>query len=222
VNKMNKFSYKFATGMAAGALLLSAFAPTALADTTVDITGNGHDSTNTVNVEGTQSGGTSVNQTNTTTVITTVNAVSNTGGNTASGNTGGDVTVRTGNATTNVVVDVAGGTNTASDIAPCGCDGDIDVTIARNGADSHNTVNIGTGGEYDCGCLNWLSINTTGNNGSKVKQKNTTTVVSSITAKSKTGKNKANNNTHGTTRVRTGDAATGVVVTVTGSSNDLH
>lgn len=215
---MNKFSYKLATGMATGALLLSAFAPAAFADTTVDITSNGAHSDNTVNVNANNGGGTSVTQTNTTTVVTQVNATANTGGNHANGNTGGDVTINTGDAANAVTVDVTGGSNSAVLPDACGCDGDVSVTIARNGAHSDNTVNIGSG-VWNCGCLTLFGLSTTG---TTVKQKNNTSVGTSVTVKAKTGKNKANNNTRGNTRVRTGNAANSVSVTVTGSSNDLY
>lgn len=78
-------------------------------NTMVDISGNGEGSHNNVwiNHKCTQK----VNQTNKTTVTTTVDQVSNTGDNTAGGNTGGDVAIGTGGATAVVSVSVNGGNN---------------------------------------------------------------------------------------------------------------
>jgi hypothetical protein len=218
---MNKFTYKLATSLATGALIASVVAPAALADNTVEVSGNGAGSENTVSISAGINSGTSVNQTNNTTVVTEVVAKSNTGNNTANANTGGDVAIDTGPATTSVVVTVGGSTNTAN-VDPCGCvGGGNNVLISDNGAGSINTVTIGNGGAvWDCGCLVLSSV-ISGNTGNKVKQKNNSTVVTAVKAKANTGKNKANKNTGGTVGITTDAASTGVAVSVTGSSNTL-
>ena len=78
------------------------------------------------------------------------------------------------------------------------------IEIVNNGADSTNVVNAG-------------STNVTW-----VKQKNKTAVVNLISAKAKTGKNKSNKNTGGNVNVLTGNAASTVGTTVTGSSNTFN
>jgi hypothetical protein len=218
-------TYKIASAIASAALIASVFAPSAFADNTVDVVGNGTGSDNVVTISDNNGGNTSVNQSNTSTVVTGVDASSNTGGNNANNNTGGNTGIQTGAATTSVVVSVAGGTNTATNVNPCGCEGgDNTVTIAGNGSNSNNTVVIGNGGNsapVNNLCILWW-CNGNSQSGNKVKQKNNATVVTSVKAKSKTGKNTANANTGGSTGIVTNNASTGVNVTVSGSSNTVH
>jgi len=151
-----------------------------------------------------------VHQTNTTSVGTTVSATSSTGDNHANENTGGDVTVMSGDASTAVSVSVSGGTNEATDPC-CACAlTSLDVVdpnggndISGNGADTTNKVKVKLSADK------------------KVKQKNTTSVSTVLSAKSKTGKNKANKNTGSGVEVTSGGADTMVDVTVDSSSNTL-
>lgn len=194
---------KIGSAIATAALVGGMLAPAAFADTTIEISGNGANSTNTVGV--TSACNASVIQKNKTYVKTNVSVSGKTGGNTASGNTGGDVTIDTGDVTNDVTISVGGSTNEAT-AAPncCECvDGNLDATIKDNGANSTNTVGK------------------TSSSSTSVKQKNKTKVKTRVKAKGKTGKNTANNNTNGTTEVKTGDVDNTVDVTVDAPSNSL-
>lgn len=194
---------KFGSAIAGAALVGGLLAPAAFADTTIEIANNGADSTNTVGVTSICSA--TMVQKNKTNVKTNVNVSGKTGGNTASGNTGGDVTIDTGDVTNTVTISVGGSTNEAT-TAPncCECaNGSLDVTIKDNGANSTNTAG---------------SVNS---NTTSVKQKNKTKVKTKVKAKGKTGKNTSSNNTNGTTEVKTGDVDNTVDVTVDAPSNTL-
>lgn len=193
---------KLGTAIATAAILGSVMAPVAaFADTTVDVTGNGAGSTNYVNAN--QSNTTVVDQTNITKSYVKVNAKANTGGNSCSDNTGGDCTIDTGMATNDVTVSVTGGNNTAT-VAPCGCDTTTDVTVADNGADTHNTVKAKK--------TNTVVATQFTKTKSKVKTR----------VKAKTGNNVADANTNGSNSITTNDAANTVDVTVGGGSNVLN
>src|SRR3989338_11490649 len=114
---MVNFKTRISTGIATATILLNVLTPMAYADTTIEISGNGNNSTNDVNV--TNNDTTDVNQTNTFNVTLNVSSKAYTGNNKASNNTGGDVTIDTGNATSNVTVNVSGGYNIAN--IPCAC-----------------------------------------------------------------------------------------------------
>lgn len=75
----------------------------------INITENGADSTNKVDIS--NSNTTKITQTNTSSIVNTVNVSSNTGGNTAKSNTGGDVSIDTGSTTTTVGIEVTGSSN---------------------------------------------------------------------------------------------------------------
>lgn len=199
---MTNFSSKLGAAVAMAIVIASTMASAALADTTVDVSGNGVNSTNNVTVNNTNN--TTVNQTNNSTIVTDVDAESSTGGNNANYNTGGDVNITTGDANTKVKVSVGGSTNSAV-LPDCICNTtNNSVNVTDNGVDSNNTVNLKN------------------KNNLTVKQKNNTVVVTDVDAKSKTGKNSANYNTGpGSTGISTGNATTKVKVKVTGSSNTL-
>jgi hypothetical protein len=192
------------TAIAAGsALVLNFLAPAAFADTTVDVSGNGTNSDNTVKVTNVDKN--EVTQTNSTVVGININSKANTGGNKANGNTGdGGVTVDTGKAVSSVGVMVAGSTNelTAPD---CGCAPANDtVTVSGNGKDSNNKATVKN------------------KNKNKKTQTNGTVVGATITSKAKTGKNKANNNTgSGDVEVKTDDSTSEVTVEVEAPSNTV-
>ena len=135
---MISYRTKIGTAIAAASLLASVYAPLVYADTTIEISGNGNNSTNDVNV--TNNDTTDINQSNTFTVTLNVSSKAYTGNNKASNNTGGDVTIDTGNATSNVTVNVSGGSNLAN--IPCGCANTTDnITISGNGNNSNSTEN---------------------------------------------------------------------------------
>lgn len=91
----------------------------------------------------------SITQNNSTVVLTKVVSKSNTGGNKASGNTGGSNSITTGNSTSNSSVTVTGGSNVLNATPCCNNSGDTNVTISGNGAGSTNNVNINSGKSKD-------------------------------------------------------------------------
>lgn len=199
---MQKLVRRIGTGIAAGAFLTTVLAASAFADVTVDVSGNGAHSHNSVNVS--ISNTTEVKQSNSTHVTNDVSSSANTGGNTASGNTGGDVSIDTGHAASDVTVINHGSSNTAN-VQSCGCDfGNVDVTVEDNGAHSHNKVKVKLS--------DLLSV----------VQKNHSHVSTWVWSSAKTGKNKANDNTGGNVDVLTGDAHSTVEVHTFGASNDLN
>lgn len=193
------FKTRLTTAIATGAVLLNAIAPMAFAADSTTVTGNGAFSNNTVNSTSVSS--TSVNQTNNATVTNSVTSNASTGNNTSSFNTGGDTTVKTGNATNNVGVDNALNLNSAS--VDCGCisGAGTNVTIKDNGAFSNNTANV------------------TNVNSVSLGQNNVANVTNSVAANSSTGNNSAGFNTGGTTTVWTGDASSNVGVSTKANAN---
>ena len=198
---MVSYKTKLGTAITGFSLLASVYAPLAYADTTIEISGNGNNSTNNVTV--TNNDTTDINQSNDFNVSLNISSKAKTGNNEASNNTGGNVTIDTGNATSNVTVDILGGSNIAN--VPCACTNATDnITVSGNGNNSNSTTNV------------------TNKKEKKVKQKNTGGVGGNIRGKAKTGKNKANNNTNGTVDVFTGNATSNETVNVTGPSNTLN
>lgn len=199
---MNKYAYKLAAGVAGSAMLLSLFATSVLADST--ISGNGNGSDNTIVV--TDTSNCLVAQGSATLVLAEVSAKASTGGNKANGNTGGDVTIDTGNASATSKMTVTGGDNTVTN--PCCCTtspaGPADPTITGNGNNSVNTI-------VSSGTKNSATI-----------QAGITGAAARVKAKAKTGKNKANNNTgSGAVKVTTGNGTSSSTLNVTGGSNSL-
>ena len=207
LNKV-KIAYKVGAGIAAASLLLSSVATAAFADVTADISGNGSGSINSIYIK--NKSNCEVYQKNSTAVLTEIESSASTGGNTANGNTGSDVTIDTGNATSTVGVSVEGSSNTASNPCCCKCEG-CDSQWAEHGA------LISGNGESSINSVTLKKEKT-----SKVKQKNKTEVLTGVLSKAKTGKNKAKNNTGGTVDVTTGNAASTVDVLVTAPSNSLN
>jgi hypothetical protein len=193
---------KLITGVATLGLLTAAFAPMAFAESGVTIQGNGTNSNNTVEIENTNV--TAVNQSNTTMAGTFVVVTQGTGNNSASGNTGGDVSVKSGSADSTVTTKVIGGSNTAT-VDNCGCTpSDPKVTVSGNSEKSVNTVEV---------------ENT---NLTLVSQKATTNALTGVLVTQGTGLNKANSNTgKGTVTVKSGKATSTVTTTVKGGSNKL-
>lgn len=198
---MQKIAFKIGAGIAAGALLVSSMATAVFADNTVDISGNGENSSNTVTINNVCTA--SVTQKNKTYVNVNATVIASTGGNEASGNTGGNVDITTGTATSAVDVTVGGSSNSADAPGCCGCISGVDVTISENGVGSNNDSTTN-------------NVNTT-----SVKQKNKTKVKVKAKVKSKTGKNKANGNTGGDVGINSGNADATTSVTVDPSSNSL-
>lgn len=193
---------KIAAGFASAALFANLAVPAAFADTNLEIWGNGAKSDNTLKL--TKEDETTVTQSNNSTVSINVSAKSDTGGNKANGNTGGDTSVKTGDATTTVAVAVVGGVNAAS-IQNCACgDENTTVKVTNNGKKTKNKADIKE------------TKKTT------AVQASNTSVSADVKAKAKTGKNKAKNNTGGTAEIETGTSVSETAVEVTGQTNVLE
>lgn len=197
---MNKFKKQVLSVLASGAVLLNSALPV-YAGTTIEISGNGADSTNKAYVNMDQT--TTVVQSNNADVYNKVDANANTGDNSAKKNTGGDVTIETGDASVDVKVENTLNSNTAS--VDC-CDaGDVDVLISGNGAGSNNKadLDVNQGSQYT----------------TLIDQTNYADVKNKVYADADTGDNKANKNTGGDVSIKTGDADTSVDVSTTANAN---
>lgn len=156
------------------------FAPSAKAIEVV-ISGNGAESTNEVAVE--QTSEIVIEQTNEANIENEVEVEANTGDNTVSENTGGDVTIDTGDVVAQVVVENA--VNDSSVEIEC-CLSGVDVIVADNGADSQNTVELEMDGE------------------TSVVVQQTANIVNKVSGSANTGDNVASNN-NGNVTIDTGD-----------------
>jgi hypothetical protein len=195
-------AYRLGSALTAAVLVTFLATSIASADTTLEISGNGSKSDNKIDV--TTEKGCEVIQENNTNVTSIIGVSSSTGGNTASGNTGGDTDITTGKVSTDITVVVQGGENIATD--PCCCDngcplGDTSLLISGNGDKSNNYIKVEEKNE------------------SLTTQLSDTSVTSVIGVKSKTGKNKAKNNTGGSTTIKTGKVNTKIDLSVFGGSN---
>lgn len=189
---------KIVSAIAASALILNTFASSALAATTIEISGNGSNSDNDAQVNRNQD--TTVVQTNNAYVKNNVTSTSSTGGNRANDNTGGDVTIATGNARTSVDLSTRVNLNHA-DVNTCDCEGDAEILISGNGADSDNTAKLNS------------------NNDTSVFQTNDAHIKNNVDADAKTGYNDANRNTGGDVTVLTGHATTDVAIENNANAN---
>ena len=157
-------------------------------NTNVTVSGNGAESNNTVVLD--QNTNTSVNQKNTANVHNYVDADAKTGYNDANSNTGGDVTIKTGNASVDASVSTVANVNSARVSSPQGgSNPSASFLITGNGAGSDNFIDANL----------TKSTNVTQNNYAYVKN--------DIDADAKTGGNDANWNTGGDVTIDTGDAS---------------
>lgn len=186
---MNKLTIKIATAVSSVAIVASSFVTPLLA-TTVEISGNGADSSNVAAVS--QSNSTTVTQTNDANISNNINVGANTGGNDAKKNTGGDVSINTGDASATVGVSNTANSNSA-DVSGC-CPAGVDVKISGNGADSKNGVSVDTSNDVT------------------VDQDNTAKIKNNVDVDQTTGNNDANKNTGGDVAITTGDADATVTV----------
>jgi hypothetical protein len=143
-------------------------------------------------------------QSNSAVVTNNVSSNSSTGGNSASDNTGGDVLVKTGDATSDVTVANTLNSNTAK--VDCCDQGDITAKISDNGSYSDNKIEVDTSKRRD-------------NNETQVFQDNTAAVSNNVDSSAKTGDNSAKRNTGGDVTVSTGDATATVDVSTTANAN---
>lgn len=190
-------SKQIASAIAAGAVLVNTALPV-FAETTIVISGNGAGSDNFSTVS--QTNTTTVTQSNDAHVDNNVTVNANTGDNSASFNTGGDVAVGTGNAVSNVSVTNTLNSNKA-EVACCDT-GSTDVKIEGNGAFSDNTVTLGK------------------TTATALTQDNDAHVDNNIDSSLKTGDNRATSNTGGDVTVVTGNAKSDVAVSTTANVNE--
>ncbi|MCL4418611.1 hypothetical protein M1146_00750 [Patescibacteria group bacterium] len=158
-------------------------------NTNVVIDGNGADSNSTANL--TSVGTTNVSQNNNANVTNNVDAHADTGDNKAKWNTGGDVTIKTGNATVNTSVSTQANSNWAkvSPAAGSGSSTEVALKILGNGAGSNSFIGASLVKSTD------------------VSQSNSAYVNNDVDANADTGDNKAKNNTGGDVTIKTGNAA---------------
>jgi hypothetical protein len=201
---MNKFQKKVMIVVASAALLLNGLGPV-LASTTILVSGNGSDSENTAKVDVTHT--TSVVQSNNAEVSNTVDAKATTGGNEAKGNTGGDVSIKTGDAGVTVSANTTVNSNAAK--VDCCNTGNTNVEISGNGTNSENKVNLDSG-------------KTSNDANVLVQQTNSSDVKNRVDAKASTGDNKAKDNTNGDVSIETGDASTSVTLDTTANANSAQ
>lgn len=190
---------KLFSSIVALALVLSAAAPAAYAETQVGNVGNGVDSSNTTSVN--QSNTTTVSQSNNSVINNNISVKSNTGGNDANRNTGGEVAVSTGDSTTTVVLENVANRNVAQVDTCCLANGDVTVLNEGNGDSSSNKAYAN-------------AENSTG-----LFQNNNAYFNNNVDVTSNTGKNDANRNTGGDVYVGTGASDVGVGISNTANEN---
>ncbi|GEM_PF-3399200 len=209
---MNRIITRVSTTIATAALLASTFLPAAFAEISINISGNGSRSHSSVDFESNQS--TTIVQSNDTQIHNNVSSHVNTGGNSASGNTGGDNAIRTGNATSDVKIVNHAGSNIASGNL-CGCENsDIWISVHGNGSRSTSDVSVQSDKNF------------------KQFQSNNTDIWNDVHNSLNTGRNRANDNTSGnwwwwhnnggSTTIDTGSARSMVDIVNHGSSNVLY
>ena len=194
---MKYLGRKVASAVAVSSLLFNVFSSVALADT-LDISGNGSDSTNATTI--TRTNTQSIVQNNDADISNYISSDANTGGNDANDNTGGNTVVATGNATNTIDVSTQVNLNRASELNSY-INGDDTVSITGNGSDSRNFANIDN-----------LDSNS-------VYQNNDADISNRIHADSNTGNNDANRNTDGDVTVITGHATTNITVSNMANAN---
>jgi len=161
-------------------------------DTDIEISGNGADSNNDVDVD--RKNNVWLDQINEANVDNDVDVDSDTGNNDAEDNTGGDVTIMTGDADTTVRLSTVANANIARVGSASANGGSLSARILGNGADSDNDIDLDFDDEVD------------------VEQWNTADVNNEVDVDSDTGDNDAEDNTGGDVIIDTGDADTLVTV----------
>jgi hypothetical protein len=168
--------------MVLGVLLVFGQGPTISYAIEIVITDNGSGSSNEVSTQVETT--TTVEQTNESNISNEVVTEANTGGNEASGNTGGDVNLTTGDVNQNLSVENS--VNRSVVETEC-CGQDATVTISGNGAGSENS--------------GLLALNS--NTGIYIEQR--TDIKNKIEGVANTGENSANSNTNGNISIGTGN-----------------
>jgi hypothetical protein len=184
------------------------FVTPASADTHIRVGGNGYGSDNTVRAD--MNKDVTVFQSNDTDIRNDVSISNNTGHNSSSFNTGGDTTIRTGDAVSNVSIQNKAGFN-AAHISGCGgCQDDLDINVHGNGAFSDNNVRVSS------------------DDSARIVQTNNTNINNDIDVHNNTGYNRASGNTgswkhnDGDVKIVTGDAIGNVSVKNEAGMNIAH
>lgn len=191
---------KITTAAVTGALIFSAITP-AFAATDIQVSGNGSRSDNNVSVS--QSHTTTVDQSNDADFNNDIRTSSNTGNNRASGNTGGDVSIDTGNTSSFVGISNMANMNQAS-LGNTGGNGDTDINVSGNGSRSDTTIDVDMDSDTN------------------VSQDNRSRIDNMIDSRNSSGNNWANDNTGRNSRNSSVDISTGdsdSEVLVSNSSN---
>lgn len=182
---MNKFQKRIVAAVSTSAMVLNmVVVPVSASSYSFEVTGNGADSRN--EIEFRRDNSTEVFQNNQSVITNSITVQSNTGSNSASDNTGGDVEVRTGNVKVGTEIINQANVNQAF-VEACDCDSDVEVKIGGNGADSRNEVELRT------------------RNNNSVVQNNSTLLNNMVSITGNTGDNEADDNTGGEVEVRTGN-----------------
>jgi hypothetical protein len=200
---MTNYTKKIGVLVTTVAIVANGIMPAAaFADTTITVTGNGADSYNGVKTEVKQE--TKVEQNNNANFTNNISGNANTGSNDANKNTGGDVNIKTGDASVDATVSNSANTNEAA-IDCCASNGNTEIKVAGNGADSENVVGYETKSE------------------NKIDQNNDADFDNNVKhLYAKTGNNDANKNTGGDVSVETGDASVKVAVTNWANANSAR
>src|SRR3989344_5518119 len=241
---MDKYLLKLGTAVSSAAIVAASFLAPAMA-VTIEVSGNGSDSDNTVNY--TQENEVEIEQENEADITNNIEVDANSGNNEAEDNTGGDVTIKTGKAEANVTVNNSANLNQA-EVNAC-CPGDVEVTISGNGSKSDNDVTIETGdaegtvtvsnnananvavvgGDSSGGSFSvWVTgngadsdntVNLDLENEVEIEQENEADIENDIEVDAESGDNEAEDNTGGDVSIETGDADATVDVTNTANLN---
>lgn len=156
-------------------------------NTKVVIKGNGDGSESKATLENTNTA--TVNQNNTAVVVNDVNTNAKTGNNEANKNTAGNSTILTGDATAKANVTTNANANIAQIDGGNGKNGgSTQLLISGNGSDSENRIKLKS------------------NNEAQLVQGNSAVVTNDIDSNAFTGKNEAEKNTGGNTKIFTGNA----------------
>lgn len=154
----------------------------AYADLTIEVSGNGADTQNSVSANVSQT--TSVSQANTADTTNSIQQSANTGGNSASDNTGDVTNISTGNVTTQT--EVANNLNSSTIQSQCCQSHELDINVSGNGENSQNSV-----------IAEVTSV-------SNVNVSQSASVQTLVSVQANTGDNRANNN-GGNVFIRTGN-----------------
>jgi len=189
---------KLLAAIAVGTLFLNTLTPV-LASTAAEISGNGAESENEVEVETKQEQ--VVVQQNKAFVKNYINVDVSSGDNQAGNNTNGDVAIHTGAATANTNVNNKVNANIAV-IEDCtGCGKDIGAKISGNGAESKNEIEIGS----------WIQT--------EIFQENKAEIDNKVEVEVESGDNEASDNTGGGVVITTGPATANTNVSNLANAN---